>query len=142
MARFKAELPNDLIKEFQGLEKSCTQIFGEMVSAGAEAVHQNVLKNMKKSFKNTEPLEKGLRISKIYKTPSDDGINVHIYFEGYDSDKITRKFPKGVPIPLMAFAREYGTSSGEKKKPFFRQSFKKKEIESIMEQVQKKYIKD
>jgi hypothetical protein len=140
MAKFKEELPYDLIQEMQNMEQSCTEMFGEMVQAGAEAVYKNVVSNMGKSFKNTAPLEKGLRITKIYKTPSDDGVNVHIGFYGYDSDKVTKKHPQGVPIPLMALAREYGTSSGERKKPFFRKSFKKTEIEQAMEQVQGKYI--
>ena len=141
MARFNAELPNDLIKEFEGLEKNCAEIFGEMVDAGARAVYKNVLANMKKVFKNTELLEQGLKITKIYKTPSDDGINVHIGFYGYDKgSKPTKRHPKGTPIPLIAMAREYGTSSGEAKKPFFRKSFKKTEIEEAMKQVQDKYI--
>ena len=141
MARFQAELPNDLIKEFEDLETNCYEIFGEMVDAGARAVHQNVLKNMKSAFKNTAPLEKGLKVTKVYRTASDDGVNVHIGFYGYDGDKITKAHPKGVPIPLMAMAREYGTSSGEGKKPFFRKSFKAKEIEDAMKQVQEKHIK-
>lgn len=142
MARFNAELPNDLIKEFEGLEKDCRKIFGEMVEAGARAVHKNVLNNMKKVFKNTATLERGLKVTKIYNTPSDDGINVHIGFYGYDPDSPkTKKHPNGTPIPLIAMAREFGTSSGEAKKPFFRTSFKKKEIEQAMKQVQEKYIK-
>lgn len=141
MARFKAELPNDLIKEFEGLEKDCTSIFGEMVEAGAKAVHKNVLSNMKRVFKNTAPLEKGLKITKIYKTQSDDGINVYIGFYGYDTTKKTKTHPNGTPIPLMAMAREYGTSSGEAKKPFFRKSFRKTEIEQAMKRVQDKHIK-
>lgn len=141
MARFQAEVPNDLIKEFEELETNCTEIFGEMVKAGAETVHKNVQNNMKSVFKSTKSLEKGLKVTKVYKTPSDDGINVHIGFYGYDADKITKQHPKGVPIPLKAMAREYGTSSGERKKPFFRKSFKKKEIESTMKRVQEKYIK-
>ena len=141
MARFSAELPNDLIKEFEGLQKDCTKIFGEMVDAGAKVVHKNVLNNMKRSFDTTTSLEKGLRITKIYKTPSDDGINVHIGFYGYDSDSPkTKRHPNGTPIPLIAMAREYGTSSGEAKKPFFRKSFKKTEIEQAMKQVQEKHI--
>lgn len=141
MARFQAELPNDLIKEFEGLEKNCTDIFGKMVSAGAEIVHKNVLANMGSSFESTKSLKQGLKITKIYKTPSDDGINVHIGFYGYDATKKTKAHPNGTPIPLIAMAREYGTSSGEAKKPFFRKSFKKKEIEQAMQQVQDKYIK-
>jgi hypothetical protein len=140
VAKFKAELPNDLIQQFEGLEKNCTEIFGEMVEAGARAVYKNVLNNMKSVFKNTAPLEKGLKMTKIYKTPSDDGVNVHIGFYGYDQTKKTKANPKGTPIPLMALAREYGTSQGEAKKPFFRKSFKKTEIEQAMERVQEKYI--
>ena len=53
---------------------------------------------------------------------------------------MTKKHPKGVPISLIALAREYGTSSGEGKKPFFRKSFKKAEIEAEMKKVQEKYL--
>lgn len=140
MAKFKAELPNDLIEQFYGLEKNCTDILGEMVEAGAEKVYKNVQSNMKSSFDNTAPLEKGLKKTKVYKTPSDDGINVKVAFYGYDTSKVSKKYPNGVPIPLMAMAREYGTSSGERKKPFFRKSFKQTEIEQAMKQVQDKYI--
>ncbi len=142
MAKFQAELPNELIRQFEGLEKECSSIFGEMVSAGADVVHRKTLSNMKSVFKNTAPLEKGLKVTKVYKTPSDGGVNVHIGFYGYDTSKKTKQFPNGVPIPLMAMAREYGTSSGERKKPFFRKAFQKAEIERAMQKVQDKYIKD
>lgn len=140
MAKFEAELPNELIKVFEDLEDNMDDIFGDMCRAGAETVHKNVLKNMKKVFKTTDSLEKGLKITRVYKTPSDDGINVHIGFYGYDG-KPTKKYPKGVPIPLKAMAREYGTSRGEVKRPFFRISFKKSEIENAMLKVQDRYIK-
>lgn len=141
MAKFQLELPNDLVQEFEGLERDCHRIFGEMVEAGARVVHNNVLTNMKKSFEHTDKLERGLKVTKIYKTPSDDGINVFVGFYGYvpNSPK-TARHPYGTPIPLIAMAREYGTSSGEGKKPFLKQSFKKKEIEQAMKQVQEKYI--
>lgn len=142
MARFNAEIPNDLLQKFYGLEKECTEIFGEMVDAGAETVLNNVQNNMKSAFDNPERLAKGLKKTKVYKTPTDDGINVKVAFYGYDSDKVTKQHPQGVPIPLMAMAREYGTSSGERKKPFFRKSFKQKEIEQAMKRVQDKHIKD
>lgn len=141
MARFNKELPNDLMKVFEDLETNCDDIFGEMCKAGAEVVYNNVKANMGKVFKSTKSLEKGLKITKVYKTPSDDGINVKIAFYGYDTEKITKTYPKGVPIPLIAQAREYGTSKGEAKKPFFRKSFKKKDIEQAMQKVQDKYIK-
>ena len=127
MAKFQNELPYDLIKVFEDLETNCDDIFGEMCKAGATVVYNNAMANMKKVFKSTKSLEKGLKITRVYKTPSDDGINVHIGFYGYDED--------GVPIPLIAQAREYGTSRGEAKKPFFRKSFKKKDIEQAMQKV-------
>ena len=133
MARFQSELPNDLIKVFEDLETDCEFMLGEMCKAGAEVVYNNVKSNMGQVFRSTRSLEKGLKVTKVYKTPSDDGINVHIGFYGYND--------KGVPIPLIAQAREYGTSKGEAKKPFFRKSFKKKEIEQAMQEVQDKYIK-
>lgn len=133
MAKFQSELPNDLIKVFEELETNCDDMFGEMCKAGAETVHSKVKANMGKVFKSTKSLEKGLKITRVYKTPSDDGINVHVGFYGYNDE--------GVPIPLIAQAREYGTSKGEAKKPFFRQSFKKKDIEQAMQKVQDKYIK-
>lgn len=142
MAKFQGEVPNELMKMFEDLETNCENIFGEMCKAGAETVYNKVQGNMKKVFADTETLEKGLKITKVYKTPSDDGINVHIGFYGYNADKKTKKHPNGVPIPLIAMAREYGTSSGEAKKPFFRKSFKKKDIERAMKQAQDKYIKE
>ena len=133
MAKFKSELPYELMMVFEDLETNCDEIFGEMCQAGARVVYDNVKSNMKKVFKSTKSLEDGLKVTKVYKTPSDDGINVYIGFYGYNED--------GVPIPLIANAREYGTSSGEAKKPFFRKSFKKKDIEQAMQVVQDKYIK-
>lgn len=133
MAKFQSELPNELMKVFEDLETNCDEMFGEMCKAGAKVVYNNVLSNMGKAFKSTRSLMKGLKITKVYKTPSDDGINVHVGFYGYTED--------GVPIPLIALAREYGTSKGEEKKPFFRKSFKKKQIEQEMQRIQDKYIK-
>ena len=134
MAKFQSELPNELMKVFEDLETNCEEMFGEMCKAGAEVVYNNVKSNMSKAFQSTRSLEKGLKITKVYKTPSDDGINVHVGFYGYTED--------GVPIPLIAQAREYGTSKGEAKKPFFRKAFAKKDIEEAMLEVQNRYIKE
>ena len=142
MAKFKTDFSNDIIKEFEELGVNCTEMFGEMVKAGAETVYKNVQANMSKSFDSTSSLVQGLKMTRVYKTPSDDGINVHIGFYGYvKGDKATARHPKGTPIPLIAMAREYGTSRGEAKKPFFRKSFKKAQIDQAMKQVQDKYIK-
>lgn len=141
MARFNAELPNDLIKEFEKLGDNAEKMMGEMTKAGAEVVYKLVKINMAKSFKSTNSLEKGLKMTRVYKTPSTDGIGVYVGFYGYDTSKKTKKYPNGVPIPLIANAREYGTSMGEAKKPFFRKSFNKKQVEEAMLKVQEKYIK-
>ena len=142
MAKFNAELPNDLMKVFRDLETDAPQMMGEMCQAGAKVVYKKVEGNLENVFSRTETLLKGLKITKVYKTPTDDGINVHIGFYGYDTSKVSEKYPNGKPIPLIAMAREYGTSSGEQKKPFFRKAFSKKEIEKAMMEVQSRYIKD
>ena len=142
MAKFFGELPNDLLQVFEDLETNAPIMMGKMCQAGARVVYNNVVKHLGKSFKNPSTLLKGLKVTKVYKTPSDDGINVHIGFYGYNKDKITAAHPKGVPIPLIAMAREYGTSSGEDAKPFLRKSFSKKDIEAAMLEVQNQYIKE
>lgn len=142
MAKFKAELPNDLIKVFDELETNSSIMMGEMCKAGAAVVYDKVVSGLGEAFKRTETLLKGLKVTRVYETPSDDGINVHIGFYGYDTDNPTKAYPNGKPIPLIAMAREYGTSSGEKKKPFLRKSFAKKDIEQAMMEVQNRYIED
>ena len=142
MAKFHAELPNELMKAFEDLETNAPQMMGEMCRAGAEVVYKKVVSNLGKVFARTDTLLKGLKITKVYNTPTDDGINVHVGFYGYDTSKVSKKYPKGKPIPLIAMAREYGTSRGEQKKPFFRKAFSKKEIEKAMLEVQNRYIKD
>ena len=136
MASFNAVFPSDLIKEFGKLEKNSKKMLGEMTKAGAETVIANVKVNMQKSFKNTSELVKHLKLSKTYITPSDDGINTKVILDGY----MMNEQGKEVPVPLIVNAREYGTSSGETKKPFFRKSFNKKEIELAMLKVQNKYL--
>ncbi len=140
MAKFKDELPTDLIKQFEELEINTTEMMSEMCQTGAEVVYNKVVSGLGKAFKSTESLLKGLKVTKVYKTPSDEGINVKVGFYGYDGVP-TARYPKGTPIPLKVMAREYGTSSGEKKKPFFRKSFSKKDIEKAMLEVQDRYIK-
>jgi hypothetical protein len=140
VAKFKAELPNDLLKAFEELETNSSTMMGEMCKAGATAVYDKVVSGLGKAFKRTDTLLKGLKITKVYETPSDDGINVHIGFYGYDAESASKAYPKGKPIPLIAMAREYGTSSGEGAKPFLRKSFAKKDIEAAMLEVQSKYI--
>ena len=134
MARFQEELPNDLIKMFQDLDANSEKIFGEMTKAGAEKVYKNILKNVPSSFKNSN-IMKCLKITRVYKTLTDDGINTKVGFYGYFKNK------RGVetPAPLVANVFEHGTSK-QKKKPFLKKSFKKAEIEAEMKKVQDKYL--
>lgn len=134
MASFKVELPNNLIKDIEKLESNCNRMLSEMTKAGAERVYHNVKSNMRKSFSNSSDLEKCLKITKTYKTPSDDGVNTKVGLYGYLRNDKTK------PAPLIANAREHGTSRGEKRKPFFKKSFVKSEIEQAMIKVQDKYL--
>jgi len=136
MASFQSELPNDLLKQFDELAVTTPKMMDEMVLAGAEVSLNNVKKNMKRVFKDTKELEKCLYISKNYKTPSDDGTNRKVFVYGYFTDERGKK----APAPLVVLAREYGTKSGELKKPFFRKSFKKDEIDKAMTEVQEKFL--
>lgn len=134
MAQFNQQLPNDLIKEFEELAVATPKMMGEMTKAGAEAVKEIVKSNLSKSFKSTDRLKNCLFVSKTYRTPSDDSVNNKVMIYGYlDAEKKH-------PAPLVAFAREYGTSKGEAKKPFFRKAFKKNVIEEKMKQVEEQYL--
>lgn len=137
MARFEGLIPNDLLNELKSLCDNSEKIFGEMTQEAAKIVEKNVRSNIKRSFKNSSEIEKHLSISRVYRT-SDNSINTKVLFSGYMVNKAGKK----VPVPLVVNAREYGSKSGEKKKPFFRRSFKEKEIERVMLQVQNKYIGD
>jgi ElaB/YqjD/DUF883 family membrane-anchored ribosome-binding protein len=153
MAKFKAELPNDLMKEFKKLEQNTEEMMKEMTRAGAEEVYDRVVSNMKKAFKNPKELIAKTKITKSYRTPSDDGINTKVAVYGYikEGKKFTRKnsYKKstgksyesdGVPAPLVVIQREYGNSRGEKKIPIFRPAFNKAKITTVMEKVQEKYL--
>ena len=135
MAGFNLELPTEVIGSINKLYDNAEDMMKQMTRAGAEVVYNNIQNNMKRSFKTTRSLEKGLKITRSYKTKSDDAINTKVGFYGYDDD--------GVAIPLKALAREYGTSRGERKRPFMRKAFKDHSaITDAMLKVQKRYIKD
>lgn len=135
MAMFDSLIPREVIEEIENISNNSEKIFGEMTQEAAKVVENNVRKNLKKSFKNSTGIEKHLSTSRVYRT-SDGSINTKVLFSGY----MKNSAGKEVPVPLVCNAREYGTKSGEKKKPFFRPAFKEKEIVSIMEKIQNKYI--
>ena len=134
MAKFSLELPTEIMKDFQKIYNDADNIFGEMTKAGAEVVESNIRANVPKSIRNSKMMN-CLKITKVYKTPSDDGINTKVGFYGY----FQNEDGKTVPAPLVANVFEYGRSNLPfPKQPFMRKSFKKGEIEQAMLKAQKK----
>ena len=134
MAKFEMELPTEIIKDFQKIDKNAEKIFGEMTKAGAEVVNSNIRANVPKAILNSRMMD-CLRITKTYKTPSDDGINTKVGFYGY----FQNEDGKTVPAPLVANVFEYGRSNAPfPKQPFMRKSFKKGDIEQAMLKAQKR----
>lgn len=133
MAKFTEELPVELIRQFEELNLGATDMMKKMTEAGAKVVYTNVKSNLKKVLnRRTGDLEKSLIITRPYKNSKEE-IATKVGFYGYDRN--------GIPNPLKAMAREYGTSNGEAKKPFLRPVFKKKtEIEQAMQSVQDEYL--
>lgn len=131
---FNLELPTEIMRDMQRIYDNADEIFGEMTKAGAEVVNHNIIANVPQSIKDSEMMN-CLKVTKVYKTPSDDGINTKVGFYGY----FKNKDGKIVPAPLVANVFEYGRSSAPfPKHPFLRKSFKKKEIEEAMIKAQKK----
>lgn len=137
MANFVGGMSEDLIKMFTDLELNTEQMLSEMVRAGAEVVYTNVNAKIPKDFKKALN-GNNIKVTRAYKTPSDNGINSQVTISGYfiNEDK------KVTPAPLVANLFEYGRSTSPyPKKPFLRNSFKANEIEKAMLKVQDEYIK-
>lgn len=134
MAKFMMELPSEIIKDFDKVYKNSEQIFGGMTKAGAEVAYSNLKTNIPASFRGSNIMN-CMRITRVYKTPSDGGINTQVGFYGY----FVNKEGKRVPAPLVANMFEYGSSKRKyPKHPFLRKSFRKAEIEKAMLAAQKK----
>lgn len=145
MAKMEATLPTELIKQLETFENDGAGfMMDEMLENAADFVVENVEKNAKKVFKNPDTILRGLKKTKVYKTPTDDAVNIKVGIYGYKPDSSTAKFPKGIPLPLIANAKEYGSKvrdeNHEGKKPFFRPAFKKAKIQDILERTQDKYL--
>lgn len=135
MAKFKMELPNEIIQDISMIYNNTDIIFGQMTLAGAKVVYQNIQKNIPKNFVDSNIMD-CLKITRTYKTPSDNGINNKVGFYGYFINHNGVK----TPAPLVAGVFEYGSSKFTKR-PFLRKSFKKPQIEKAMLDAQKKYSK-
>lgn len=120
MAKYEAELPTEILSEFEFVRNNAAEIFGKMTRAGAEVVKKQIASNATRAFdgKTAAKLNSKLKITRTYDTPSDGGINTKVAYYGYiprsDGSKVKIKggtYP-GVPAPLLARLREYGARSG------------------------------
>ena len=143
MAKFEMKLPQEIIKDLDLIYKNTDKMLGEMTQAGAEVVVKNIKANAPEGIRKSA-IYKKLKTSKIYKTPTDDGINTKaaFFYGNGDEGYFINKEGKKTPIPLVLNMFEYGSSKREyPKHPFIRKSFKKNQIEAAMKKVQKKYLK-
>lgn len=134
MAKVVIDIDDSVLKDISYIDKQFDHIFGGMTKAGAEVVYKNVIANLPESLKSSG-FSSHVKLSRVYKTPSDDGINTKVMITGYFINKDGRK----TPAPLVANMFEYGSSKKKyPKQPFFRKSFKKSQIMKAMEEEQKK----
>ena len=132
MAHMTMELPQGIIEDFQKIYDNYDHIVGEMTKAGAQVVLNEVLANVPRGIAESEMM-RCLKVTRTYKTPSDDGTATKVGFYGY----FTNKAGKLTPAPLVANVFEYG-SSKQPKQPFFRKAFNNQKIEAAMLEAQKK----
>lgn len=137
MAKFKLELPDDVWKQMVELEDNLDYICGEVVSAGARTVLDEMDTTMPDALKESR-FSEHISMSVPYITPSDGAVNVKVYVAGYETTDDGRRVPAG----LIVNAFEYGTSDrftkaggyrgSITKQPFFRKSFNKAKIDAAM----------
>ena len=133
MAKFTFNIDESVLKDISYIDKQFDNIFGGMTQAGAEVVYKNVMSSLPEALKSSG-FTKNVKLSRVYKTPSDDGINTKVMITGYFKNKEGKK----TPAPLVANMFEYGSDKKKyPKHPFFRKSFKKSQIMKAMEDAQK-----
>lgn len=133
MAKFEMELPEDIMKDVKSIEDNADSIFGGMTKAGAEVVMKNVIANVPNSIRKSAMMG-NLKMTRVYKTPSDDGINTKVAFYGY----FTNEDGKRTASEIVANVFEHGRSTSPfPKHPFMRRSFNKGQIEGAMLDAQK-----
>ena len=133
MAKLVVDIDDSVLKDISYIDKQFDKIFGGMTQAGAEVVYKNVISALPEALKSSG-FSSNVKLSKVYRTPSDDGINTKVMITGYFKNKEGKK----TPAPLVANMFEYGSSKKKyPKHPFFRKSFKKSQIMKAMEEAQK-----
>lgn len=136
MATFEEQLPTELMEQFENLDKNAETMLKAMTREGAKKVLANVKANVPQSFRKSG-IMKCLKLTRSYKTPSDDGVATKVAFYGYFQNKDGKR----TPAPLVCNLFEYGRSNSPyPKHPFMRRSFVSSEIEAAMKKVQDKYL--
>lgn len=136
MGKFEFKLPTEELELLKHYVNDSNKIFSEIVKAGGKAAYENVKANAPASFKKSNIMNK-LKMTKVYRTPSDEAINVKIGFYGYfinHNNKVT-------PAPLVANVFEYG-SRFFPKQPFFRRSINSARVKKVMGETYKKLVKE
>ena len=133
MAKFDMILPDDIMADFKKIHDNSEEIFGEMTKAGAKVVMENVKAKVPEGIRKSQMMD-CLKMTEVYKTPSDDGINTKVAFYGYFINENGKK----VPAPLVGNVFEYGRSNLPfPKQPFMRASFNAGQIEAAMRKAQR-----
>lgn len=128
MAKFEMELPTEIIADFEKIHGDCEDIFGKMTQAGAKVAHEAIKANVPQAFHKSNIMN-CLKMTDVYKTPTDDGINTKVAFFGY----FVNRDGKTEPAPLVCNVFEYGRSNLPfPKHPFLRKSFNRGRIEKAM----------
>lgn len=136
MASFEEQLPTELVEQFEFLDKNTETMLKQMTREGAKKVLANVKSNVPQSF-GKSGIMKCLKLTRSYKTPSDDGVATKVAFYGY----FTNEDGKRTPAPLVCNLFEYGRSNSQyPRHPFMRRSFVASEIEAAMKKVEEKYL--
>lgn len=136
MATFEEQLPTELMEQFEFLDKNTETMLKEMTREGAKKVLANVKANVPQSFRKSG-IMKCLKLTRSYKTPSDDGVATKVAFYGYFENEDGKKTPAQLVCNLFEYGRSNSTYP---RHPFMRRSFVSSEIESAMKKVQDKYL--
>ena len=144
MATFKDDALKGVENFFVSYEKALEGAMKKAVTAGAKVAKANIVAGAP-----NKALAGKVKISRVYKTPSDRGINKKVYLSGYlpfstpNRKSFSRRggagttvyhTSKGVPASFIGILYEYGRSTAPfPKRPFLRKAMGDSKIGKAME---------
>lgn len=153
MANFHVMMPREVMSQFEGIRRKSEDMIRAMCYAGAQTVLDRI--------RGSAPIQgmgNAATLTRYYKTRSDGGWNVKVYFRGHAPFSGNRttflrrgratnaevyESTKGVPYGFLAVMFEYGRSTSPfPKRPFFRRAFNNAAITAAMEKAQNQFIAD